>query len=61
MVMQLRFPHANNLRENRADYVVHPSFSVRLTAGTIWVWDAWDDLFLTHEAFLRCLLVSLIV
>ena len=50
MIMTLRFPHADNLHENRKNYIIHPTFKLRLGPGTLFVFDPVDDLFFTHEA-----------
>lgn len=50
MLMTLRFPHPDNLFDERDSYACHPNFSVTLSAGTIFVWNALDDIFFTHEA-----------
>lgn len=54
MQMQLRFPHADALSEERSEYVVHASFKIPLAAGTVFVWTAIDDIFFTHEAAFEC-------
>lgn len=51
MKMLLRFPHKDNMMEDRSMYDSHPSFTFSLAAGTIRVWDFFDDIFFTHEAF----------
>lgn len=50
MQMLLRYPRASDLMGSRKHYVEHASFKVCLSVGTIWVWDAVDDIFFTHEA-----------
>lgn len=51
MKMVLRYPHKDNLCEDRSNYETHPTLHITLAAGTIWVWDFMDDIFFTHEAF----------
>lgn len=50
MQMLLRFPHKDDLMEDKSKYVTHPTFKITLAVGTIWVWDFFDDMFFTHEA-----------
>lgn len=54
MQMLLRFPHAANRSESREHYVVHSTFTITLSAGTIFVFDAVDDIYFTHEAHFEC-------
>lgn len=51
MQFLLRYPHSDNLHENRQSYVVHERFRVPLGPGTLFILDPWDDLFFTHEAY----------
>lgn len=50
MTMKLRFPPPDDLECNIKKYVVHPAFTLRLHAGTLFILDPHDDVFFTHEA-----------
>ena len=50
MDLILSFPDPKNLEGPRKTYLVHPTFTVSLWAGTLFVFKASDDLFFCHEA-----------
>lgn len=46
----LRFPPIDNPYGSRQEYVAHPTFTVPLRPGTLFLFSPMDDLFFTHEA-----------
>ena len=50
MTMLLRYPHNDTYKEDMTKYVIHPSFTMRLGPGTLFILDPVDDVHFTHEA-----------
>ena len=50
MVFTLAFAHADDILENREEYVVHPRYQMELCGGTLSILDPVDDLVFTHGA-----------
>jgi hypothetical protein len=49
MTLRLRYAHKDSPKENMKDYVIHPTFCLRLGPGTLFVLHPQDDVWMTHE------------
>ena len=50
MDFKLSFPPRSKRRAERAEYEVHPLFTIRLSHGSLFIFSPLDDIFFCHEA-----------